>query len=82
MTQTAPRQTASAKLREALAALKRAENEGRIPVAGTPESARAIALEEGLRREVYELATTIDHDAPEEDGRPTPDLTSPGDGNP
>jgi len=65
VTQTAPRQTASAKLREALAALKRAENEGRIPVAGTPESARAIALEERLRREVYELAATIDHDAPE-----------------
>jgi hypothetical protein len=65
MTQIAPRQTASAQLRGALAALKRAENDRRFVVAGTPDYARAIALEEQLRREVYELAAAIDNDAPE-----------------
>ncbi len=65
MTQVAPRQTTSAKLREALAALKGAANERRFVEAGTPDYARAIELEERLRDEVHELAAAMDHDAPE-----------------
>ena len=65
MTQTAPRQTTGAKLREALAALKRAANERHILEEGTPEHARAIELEERLTRDVYDLAAAIDDDGPE-----------------
>src|SRR6185369_15459020 len=50
MTQTAPRQTRSAKLHEALAALKRAAKERHVLEEGTPEHARAIELEETLTR--------------------------------
>ena len=65
MTQTAPRQTRSAKLHEALAALKRAAKERHVLEEGTPEHARAIELEETLTRNVYELAAAIDNDVPE-----------------
>ena len=73
MIQTAPRQTTSAKLREALAALKRAAKERHVLEEGTREHARAIELEERLTRNVYELAAAIDNDVPEtttDDGRP------------
>ena len=65
MTQMAPRPTASAKLQEALAALKRAANQRHSLPEGTPEHARAIELEETLTRNVYELAAAIDNDVPE-----------------
>ena len=65
MTQVAPRQTASAKLHEALAGLKRAAKQRHLLDEGTPEHARAIALEEKLTRDVYELATAMDDDVPE-----------------
>jgi hypothetical protein len=61
MTQTAPRQTASAKLQEALAALKRAAKERHGLEEGTSEHARAIELEDQLTRNVYELAAAIDN---------------------
>jgi len=48
----APMQPASAKLQEALAALKRAANERHSLPEGTPEHARAIELEERLTRNV------------------------------
>jgi hypothetical protein len=72
MTQVAPRQTASAKLQEALAALKSAANDRHSLGEGTPDHARAIELEEKLTRNVYELAAAIDNDVPEttDDGRP------------
>ena len=65
MTQMAPRQTASGKLQDALAALKRAANERHSLPEGTPEHARAIDLEARLTRNVYELAAVIDNDVPE-----------------
>lgn len=65
MTQVAARQTASADLQQALAALKRAANERRFLQQGTPEYARAIALEDRLARDVHELAAAVDDDAPE-----------------
>jgi hypothetical protein len=65
MTQVAPRQTASARLQEALAALKRAANERHSLPDGTPGHARAVELEERLTRNVYELAAAIDNDVPE-----------------
>ncbi len=65
MTQVAPRQTASAKLQEALAALKGAANDRHLLQEGTPEHARAIKLEERLTRNVYALAAAIDHAMPE-----------------
>ena len=67
MTQVAPRQTASAQLQAALAALKRAANERRFLEDGTPEYARAIELEEKLRRDVYELAAAIKEERPRGD---------------
>ena len=65
MTQVAPRQTVSAQLQQALAALKRAANERRFLQQGTSEYARAIELEDRLAREVHELAAAVDRDASE-----------------
>ena len=60
MTQVARRQSATAKLQEALAAFKRASRERRLLREGTEEYARALDVEEGWMREVYELATAIE----------------------
>jgi hypothetical protein len=65
MTKVAPRPTTSARLQQALAALKHAENDRRFLEDGTPEHARAIEREETLSRDVYQLAAAIDNDAPE-----------------
>ena len=47
-----------------MAALKHAANERRFLEDGTPEYARAIELEEKLRRDVYELAAAIKEESP------------------
>ena len=62
MTQVAPRQTATTRLQEALAALKHAANQRRHLGENTPEHARALELEERLTRTVYELASAIDEE--------------------
>ena len=64
MTQVAPRQPATARLQEALAALKRAANDRRHLGENTPEHARALELEERLTHTVYELASAIDEERP------------------
>jgi hypothetical protein len=59
MTEVARRESPTTKLREALAAFKRAGEERRRLREGTEEYARALDAEEGLMHEVYELASAI-----------------------
>ena len=64
MTQAAFRQPRTAKLHEALAALKRAADDRRHLRQDTPEYARAIELEERLTHAVYDLASGKDEEVP------------------
>ncbi len=62
MTQVARRQSATAKLQEALAAFKQAAEYRRRLREGTDEYARALDVEEGWMQEVYELASVIERE--------------------